>query len=81
MDQSSINVIAVCSCLLGIGVGWWLVRYGRRELSLMANERQRVLTRRLGLFGRRVHARVLLIAGIGIMYLSGAGLLTLLIRR
>ncbi len=81
MDQSNINVIAFLSCLLGLGVGWWLVRYSRRELALMAGERQRVLKRRLGLFGRRVHARALLIAGIGILYLSAAGLLTLLFRR
>jgi hypothetical protein len=81
MDQGSINIIAFCSCLLGLGGGWWLIRYARRELALMANERQRLLRHRMGLFGRRVHARAVLIAGVGIMYLSGAGLLTLLIRR
>lgn len=81
MDQSGINVIAVCSCLLGVGVGWWLVRYARRDLAQMANERQRLLKRRVGLFGRRVHARMLLIAGIAIIYLSATGLLTMLIRR
>jgi hypothetical protein len=81
MDQTGINLIAFGSCLLGFGVGWWLVRYARRELALMAGERQRVLKQRLGLFGRRVHARALLIAGIAILYLSATGLLTLLIRR
>ena len=81
MDQSGINFIALLSCLLGFGVGWWLVRYSRRELATMAGEQQRVLKRRLGLFGRRVHARVLLIAGIAILYLSATALLTLLIRR
>ena len=81
MDQTGINFVALFSCLLGIGVGWWLVRYSRRELAMMADEQQRVLKRRLGLFGRRVHARVLLIAGIAILYLSATGLLTLLIRR
>ncbi|MFN8539711.1 MAG: hypothetical protein U0232_19800 [Thermomicrobiales bacterium] len=35
----------------------------RRDLAQMANERQRLLKRRVGLFGRRVHARILLIAG------------------
>lgn len=81
MDQSTINLIALASCLLGVGVGWWLVRYARRELAQMANEHQRLLKQRVGLFGRRVHARMLLIAGIAIIYLSATGLLTLLIRR
>jgi hypothetical protein len=81
MDQTGINVIALVSCLLGFGVGWWLVRHSRRELATMAGEQQRVLKRRLGLFGRRVHARMLLIAGIAILYLSATALLTLVIRR
>jgi hypothetical protein len=81
MNQMSINLIAFCSCLLGFGVGWWLVRHARRELAVMAGERQRVLKQRLGLFGRRVHARLLLVAGIAILYLSATGFITLLIRR
>jgi hypothetical protein len=81
MDQGGINVIAFFSCLLGAGVGWWLIRYARRELALMAGEQQRVLKRRLGLFGRRVHARVVYVAGIAMIYFSAAGLLTLLLRR
>ena len=81
MDQTTINLIAVASCFLGFGVGWWLIRHARRELAQMAGERHRVLKRRVGLFGRRVHARLILVAGIAILYLSATGFLTFLIRR
>lgn len=81
MEQSTINLIALASCLLGLGVGWWLVRYSRRDLAAMAGERHRLLKRRVGLIGRRVHARLLLLAGVVILYLSATGLITLLIRR
>ena len=81
MSQLTINLIAFMSCLLGCGVGWWLVRYARRDLAAMSGERHRLLKQRAGLLGRRVHARVLLVAGIAIIYLSATGLLTLLIRR
>ena len=81
MDQTTINLIAFGSCLLGVGVGWWLVRWARGELALMAGEQHRLLKQRAGLFGRRVHARVLLVAGIIIIYLSATGFLTLLVRR
>ena len=81
MNQVTINLIAFGSCLLGCGVGWWLVRHARRELAGMAGERHRVLKQRAGLFGRRVHARLLLVAGVAIIYLSATGFLTLLIRR
>jgi hypothetical protein len=81
MDQGGINLIAFCSCLLGLGVGWWLIRYARRELALMAGERQRLLKRRVGLLGRRVHARAILAAGVVVLYLSATGMLTLFLRR
>lgn len=81
MEQSTINLIALASCLLGLGVGWWLVRYSRRDLASMAGERHRLLKRRAGLLGRRVHARLLLVAGAVIIYLSATGLITLLLRR
>ena len=81
MNQTTINLIAFGSCLLGGGVGWWLVRWARRELALMAGERHRAFKQRAGLIGRRVHARLLLVAGVVILYLSATGFITLLIRR
>lgn len=81
MDQTTINLIALASCLLGIGVGWWLVRRSRRELAAMADERHRALKQRAGLLGRRLHARLLLVAGVVIIYLSATGLLTWVVRR
>lgn len=81
MNQPTINLIALGSCLLGLGVGWWLVRYARRDLAAMAGERHRIIKQRVGLLGRRLHARLLLVAGIVILYLSATGLLTLLVRR
>lgn len=70
MDQAIIDRIAFASCLLGLVVGWGLIRWAQRELATMANERQALLKGRLGLWGRRVHARMLLAGGATILALS-----------
>lgn len=80
MDQSVINWIAFFSCLLGIGVGWWLFRWAQRQLALLADERQTLWKGRLGLFGRRAHARALLAGGVAIFALSIDALVTLFFR-
>lgn len=80
--MSVINPIALFSCLLGLGVGYWLLRWARRELAVLAaSEPQRLLKRRVGLWGRRLHAGALLIGAIAILYFSAVGLLAILTRR
>lgn len=81
MDQATINRIIFGSCLLGFGVGAWLLRWARRELAGMANERQTLFKRRAGLWGRRIHARALMAGGILILWLSASALLNLFFRR
>ena len=81
MDIATINRIAVVCCLVGLGVGFWLLRWSRRELAGLANERQTLLKRRLGLWGRRAQARAFFIGGIAILYFSLVGLFTLLTRQ
>ncbi len=81
MDMTAINPIAFVSCLLGIGVGFWLFRLARRESAALAGERQTLLKRRVGLWGRRAHARALMAGGIAILYFSVAALITLLTRQ
>lgn len=81
MDIATINRIAFVSCLIGLGVGYWMLRWSRRELAGLANERQTILKRRLGLWGRRAQARAFFIGGIAILYFSIAALFTLLTRR
>lgn len=80
MDLRIINGVAFFSCLLGIGVGWWLFRWAQRQLALMAGERQVVMNKRLGLLGRRAHARALLVGGVVIFAVSIDALVTLFIR-
>ena len=81
MDIATINRIAFVACLIGLGVGIWMLRWSRRELALLANERQTVLKRRLGLWGRRAHARAFMVGAIAILYFSLAGIFTLLTRQ
>lgn len=81
MDQGTINVIILLSCLLGIAVGWALVRWSQRQLALMASERQVLLKGRLGLWGRRVHARALLAGGAALLAFGVLGLFDLAFRR
>lgn len=81
MDQAIINRIALFSCLLGIVVGWCLLRWAQRQLALLANERQALLKGRLGLWGRRAHARALLASGATIFGLSIIALFNLFFRR
>jgi hypothetical protein len=81
VDQSVINRIAFFSCLLGIAVGWWLLRWAQRQLAGLADERQTLLKRRLGLWGRRAHARALLAGGAAIFGLSVMALFDLFIRN
>ena len=81
MDQSVINWIAFFSCLLGIAVGWSVLRWAQRQVALIADERETVWKRRLGLWGRRFHARALLAAGAGMFAISIVALFDLLIRR
>lgn len=80
MEQGTINRIAFFSCLLGIVVGWYLFRWAQRELAGMADERQRLLKGKLGLWGRRAHARALLVGGVGIFAISIVALFDLFIR-
>jgi hypothetical protein len=81
MDQGTINWIIICSCLLGIVVGWALVRWSQRQLALMANERQVLLKGRLGLWGRRVHARALMAGGAALFALGVMGLFDVFFRH
>ncbi len=81
MDMTVINPIGLLSCLLGLGVGIWLLRWSRRELAVLSTERQRVFKRRLGLWGRRLHASALLVGAIAILYFSAIGLIAILTRR
>lgn len=80
MDQRIINGVAFVSCLIGIAVGWWLFRWAQRQLASLATERQSVMKKRLGLFGRRAHARALLVGGVVIFAVSIDALVTLIIR-
>ena len=81
MDQGHITTIAYLSCLLGLVVGWGLLRWAKRELATLAGERQTLLKRRLGLWGRRANARAIFAGGIAILYFSVIALFTLLARR
>jgi hypothetical protein len=81
MDQSVINWIALFSCLLGIGVGWRLLRWAQGQVALLAHERQTLWKGRLGLFGRQFHARALLFGGVLIFAISIVALVELLLRR
>jgi hypothetical protein len=72
--------IPLVSCLLGLGVGYWLLRWSRRELATLATERQILLKRRLGLWGRRLNALAVFGGGVGILFYSAAALLSLLTR-
>lgn len=81
MDQEIINRIAFFSCVLGIVVGWSLLRWAQRQLALMAGEREAVFKGRLKLWGRRAHARLLLVGGATIFGLGVIGLFNLFFRR
>ena len=81
MGTAIINPIGLVSCLLGLGIGYWLLRWSRRELATLATERQRLFKRKLGLWGRRAHAGSLLLGAIAILYFSAVGLLALLTRQ
>ena len=80
MDIATINRVAFVCCLIGLGVGYGLLRWSRREMTLLASERQTLLKRRLGLWGRRAQARAFFVGGIAILYFSLAGIFTLLMR-
>lgn len=81
MDITTINRIAFVSCLLGLGVGYWLLRWSRRELAALATERHYLMKRRLGHLGRRAHAGALLIGAIVILGYSVFALFDLFLRR
>lgn len=81
MDITTINRIAFVSALLGLGVGYWLLRWARRELAALSTERHFLMKRRLGHLGRRAHAGALLIGAIAILYYSIAALFTLFLRH
>ena len=81
MDTAIVNPFGLFACLLGLGVGYWLLRWSRRELAVLAVERQRILKRRLGLWGRRANAGALMVGAIAILYFSVVGLLSLLTRQ
>ena len=81
MDIAIIKPIGLLSCLLGLGIGYWLLRWSRRELAALSTERHSLLKRRVGLWGRRANASALLIGAIAIRYFSAVGLLTLLTRQ
>src|SRR5919202_4392463 len=70
MDQSTINWIAFFSCLLGIAVGWRLLRWAQGQVTLLAHERETRWRGRLGLLGRQFHARALLAGGAAIFAIS-----------
>lgn len=80
MDQEIINRIAVFSCLLGVVVGWLLLRWAQRQLALMAHERPTIMKQRARLLGRRTHARALLVGGAVIFGLGVMGLFNLFLR-
>ena len=80
MDQSVINVIAFFSCLLGIAVGWRLLRWAQGQVALLAHERQTRWKGRLGLFGRQFHARALLAGGAALFAISIVALVDLFVR-
>lgn len=80
MDTAVITPIGFFSCLLGLGIGYWLLRWSRRELATLATERQRLFKRKVGLWGRRALASALLVGAIAILYFSAVGLLSLLTR-
>lgn len=80
MDIAVITPIGFLSCLLGLGIGYWLLRWSRRELATLATERQRLFKRKVGLWGRRAQASALLVGAIAILYFSVVGLLALLTR-
>lgn len=81
MDQTIITRIAVFSCLLGVVVGWLLLRWAQRELASMAHERPTVMKQRAHLLGRRTHARALLVGGAVLFGLGVMGLFNLFLRR
>ena len=81
MDQDIINRIAFFSCLLGIVVGWILLRWAQRELLAMADERPRPMKQRAKLLGRRTHARALLVGGAVLFGLGIMGLFNLFFRQ
>ncbi len=81
MDMTTINRIAFVSCIVGLVVGVWLLRWARRELATLSGERHFLIKRRLGHLGRRLHAGALLIGAIAILYFSVAALLTLFVRH
>ena len=79
MDITTFGIPFV-SCLLGLGVGYWLLRWGRRELAALAAERHSHLKLRLRLWGRRLNALAVFCGGVGILFYSAAALLSLLTR-
>ncbi len=81
MDQDIINRIAFFSCLLGIVVGWILLRWAQRQLLAMADERPRPMKQRAKLLGRRTHARALLLGGAVLFGLGIMGLFNLFFRQ
>ncbi len=81
MDQSVINWIAFFSCLLGIVVGWRLLRWAQGQVALLAHERQTRWKGRLGLLGRQANARALLFGGALLFATSIVALVDLLVRR
>jgi hypothetical protein len=81
MDQGSINKLIFCSCLLGFAIGYWLLRWARHEMKALAGEHHKLFKRRLGLWGRQIHARALFAGAIVILWFSATALLNLLFRR
>ncbi len=81
MDQAVINRIAFFSCLLGVVVGWSLLRWAQRQLATLADERPTLLKSRAKLAGRRVHARALLAGGAILFGLSVIALFNLVFLR
>ena len=81
MDQAIINRIAFFSCLLGIVVGWSVVRWAQRQLAALADERPTLMKGRAKLLGRRTHARALLAGGAVLFGLSVMALFNLLVLR
>jgi len=81
MDMTTINSISFVSCLVGLAVGVWLLRWSRRELATLSGERHYLMKRRLGHLGRRAHAGAFLLGAIVILSISVLALFDLLLRH
>lgn len=81
MDTTTINSISFVSCIVGLVVGVWLLRWSRREMATLAGERHYLMKRRLGHLGRRAHAGAFYLGAIVILSISVLALFDLLLRR